>query len=343
MRSASVGDDASKFDVQAVTRAGSTELRWTRDGAEGAKQIITTVPGAVSWVGRTMNGLVVAVGDEMTLIGDKDPQKPLWRKRLREVPRFKSLVDSAKKRPTIPSPSSTRFLLAGDLVIAAADNVLTAVDVSNGEERWRADATPSSERPPSLSLVDATLFIETESGTNAYDPMTGRVLFSTPTRITSAAAAKELLAVADRIAIEARDQRTGEARWKRPLANPTTRDPILVADDESVFVVEDGSQLAALEGKRGAVLWRTALAWGPAADVAAAAGLGSVCVFAGGTLECWDSKTGDRRWRRRDEGGVLGDRWNPSLTIRGDRAVVASRGIDAQLHFSLKNGDLTKP
>jgi cellulose synthase operon protein C len=343
MRSASVGVDPSKFDVQSVARGGSTELRWTPSASTSAKEIITTVPGTVSWIGRAANGLVVAAGAEMIFFGDKDPQKPLWKKRLREVQRFKSLVDSAKKRPMVPAPSSTRFLLAGDLVIAAADNVLTAVDLSTGEDRWRTDAAASSERPPSLSLVDATLFIETESGTNAYDPMTGRVLFSTATRIMSAAASKELLAVADRTTIEARDQRTGEVRWKRTLANPTARDPILVGDDDSVFVVEDGAQLAALETKRGTVLWRTALAWGPATDVAAAAGQGSVCVFAGGTLECWDSKTGDRRWRRRDERGELGDRWNPSLTIGGDRAVVAARGSDVQLQFALKNGDMMKP
>ena len=287
--------------------------------------------------------MVVSAGDELLFFGEKDPQKPIWRHRLREVKRFKGLADSTAAKPSVVAAASSRFLLAGDLVIAAGDNFLLALDLSGGQVRWRADVPGSSERPPSLTLIDATLFVETELGTNAHDPMTGRVVFTTPFRIVSAAASKELLAVADRTLIEARDQRTGEVRWKRTLSNPTTRDPIVVGDDESVLVVEDGAQLAAFEKRRGTILWRTALACGPATDVAAASDEGSVCVFAGGTLECWDSKTGDRRWRRRDDAGALGERWNPSLAVGGGRAVVAARGSDARLQYALKTGDPIKP
>jgi outer membrane protein assembly factor BamB len=342
MTSAGVRDGVGRFDVQVSARGDATLLSWQADKASGHLPHVNSLQGPVSWVGRAAGGLAVAVGDDLVFLHGAEPKKPAWRKRVRETPRFRFVSGSADRRAPVVAASPARFLAAGDLVLVAADHHLVAFDAADGAERWQAPIAAGAERPPVLSLVDAAVFVETESESKAFDPMSGRVLFTVPMRIVSAAATNEILALAERNAIVGRDQRSGDLKWRVVLANQTVRDPIVVGGEEGLYVVADGAQLLAI-ARDGAVKSRHRLAGGPSVDAAAAVGGGTVCIAAGGTLECWDAGVGERRWLRRLESDDLAEDATFALAVHGDRVVAFHRGGGKEVAFDLKSGDPVKP
>jgi len=340
---AAQAENHPRFDIQVTARGESSILQWKPETAKGGAAVVTSVAGAISWVGRVAGGLAVAAGDDLLFLEPADPKKPAWRKRIREAQRFRLVSEAPGARPPVVSTSPDRFLVAGDLIVVSGPDAVFALGASDGVLRWRVPLGNASEQPPSATLVGAMLLVELESETMALDPVDGRKVLTLPGRIASAAAVDDVIAVASRAGVVGYDQRTGAERWKVTLASTATREPFLAAGRTLFFVVADGAQLLALSPREGAVKWRTPLAAGPAVDVAAVAARDVVAVAASGMIECWDASSGERRWKRRLDTDDLLLGGGHSLWIAGDRLAALQRGSQRERMFALASGEPLSP
>lgn len=325
-----------RIKVLATSRGNSTSLEWS--AGEHAKAS-AEIGGGISWLGLLDGGLAVATADDLVFLKNGQPASEVWRSPFQSAKRFRRASDDAAGRSPSVTASAERFLAAGDVVIVAGDAAVFALEAADRVERWRIAMPPQSERPSSLELVDGTLLVHRQTGALAVDPMSGVVLFSTPNRILSAAAAGDLLAVAtDRTTVVGRDQRTGAERWTATLPAPTTSDPKLFGRNESLLAVVDGSRISSLDPANGSVRWRTTFSQTPQVDVDGVVGADVFCLTSDGGLDCRELKSGERRWRR----PLDRERRECRLSISPTIVTVWEKGGSESSTFRLSDGDQGK-
>ena len=118
----------------------------------------------------------------------------------------------------------------------------------------------------------------------AFDLAQSRMLWSVPTPITGrVVAGVSILIHADGAALVARDVASGAARWRTPLAAGLTLVGYAVDGDSVYYVARRGnelrggeSELVALNGRSGGVLWRRALGTANVGGPAARGGIVAV-------------------------------------------------------------------
>jgi outer membrane protein assembly factor BamB len=116
--------------------------------------------------------------------------------------------------------------------------------------------------------------------------------------------------------VVALDLKDGSQRWSRSLDGTLTAGP--AADDERVFVADEGGVVYALDAADGGVAWQTRTNYDPEGDFAVSAD--AVTVRVGSErLESFDLHDGDKRWSR----GVADTELSP--VVVGDELITVSR------------------
>jgi outer membrane protein assembly factor BamB len=173
-----------------------------------------------------------------------------------------------------------------------ATGALVALDAVTGEEQWRHPFSPELETQPAGCLGGAvanetSVFVSADDGrvyslfvaSGEEEWVAGRVISPTDPGSTLAGDLRPVTLANGRLIagsqatgiLTAYELSTGEEQWQSSADRGGTRYP-LSDDDDAVYVLHLGGQLAALESTGGALLWRAGdSATGPGAFVASPA------------------------------------------------------------------------
>lgn len=192
---------------------------------------------------------------------------------------------------------TARPVVAGDLVVTAGytvaaardtidEEVLLAYDLATGTERWRLAASTMGGSQFGLPVVaDGSLYatLSPPWHDDPRDPISPTVAAERPGSV--------LLGI---------DARTGQERWRAPIADPEYAPPIVA--EGNVFLQASDGAIVAYDAATGAARWRVqSPATGPEIDrprhVTLAATDGMLVVSARRVLLGLDAATGDERWR----------------------------------------------
>lgn len=219
-------------------------------------------------------------------------------------------------------PSSAPVSVGWGSVLAPLGEEVLALDLGNGDERWRRRMATFSPVVESVAVTPGRVHVLTRGDAVILDSADGRVVGE---HEEAGFAADELVAGADAVYssgpfdVVASDPHTGGHRWTAELSS-LLRGP--VPGPGVVAVLTGGGEVGAtatvvaLHYMDGTVRWRMQLPAGAAADPAV--GHGQVYVAdSDGVLHSFDAATGARRWQFR----LRGRHEHSSSPVAGEHSV----------------------
>ncbi|MCP2341779.1 outer membrane protein assembly factor BamB family protein [Actinomadura rupiterrae] len=194
--------------------------------------------------------------------------------------------------------------VVGGLVLAVKDGgTLDAVDARTGTRRWTGEGLGLSSASKPSALVNGGMIVLRAESLFGLDPGTGKVNWHVFTEMPNdasppALAGGHVYAFTDMSTLAAFDAMTGAQQFTIALGSPSMNAPTVAS---GVLYVVAGSEMQAIEGTSGRILWRTtvqtehssrAIDGPPVADATTV-----YTVTADSSVVALDVRNGTQRWR----------------------------------------------